>query len=129
GLVQIAPDGRILVANRALLRMLGRDSTEAIRDTRMVDLIATREGQTALEEALRGRPQRAAAAPAAPRPQCSPDGVNRHARRAGQLGHNRALRRHDRRGVQGKRCSPDDRYVRIYPLKETDSTCVVSRLR
>jgi PAS domain S-box-containing protein len=53
GLVQIAPDGRILMANRALLRMLGRDSTEAIRDTRMVDLIATPEGQTALEQALR----------------------------------------------------------------------------
>ncbi|HZR25848.1 MAG TPA: PAS domain S-box protein [Vicinamibacterales bacterium] len=53
GLFQAAADGRILMANRSFLRMLGRESTDAIKDLRVADLVATREAQTVLDDALR----------------------------------------------------------------------------
>jgi PAS domain S-box-containing protein len=64
GLFQCTLDGRVAVANRALLRMLGQQSTEVTRDLRVADLIATREGQMLLDEAMRnGRNIRSLLAP------------------------------------------------------------------
>ena len=54
GLFQSSVDGRIVMANRALLRMLGQQSIEGLRDMRITDLVATREGQTMLDETMRG---------------------------------------------------------------------------
>lgn len=53
GLFQAAADGRIMMANRSFLRMLGRESTDAIKDLRVADLVGTREAQTVLDDALR----------------------------------------------------------------------------
>ena len=53
-LFQSAVDGRILTANRALLRMLGHQSSDALLDLRITDLVATREGQDLVNETLRG---------------------------------------------------------------------------
>lgn len=53
GLFQVATDGRIVMANRALLRMLGHQSTDGLRDVRVADLIATREGQALVDDAVR----------------------------------------------------------------------------
>ena len=54
GLFQSNVDGRIVMANRALLRMLGQSSIDGLRDTRLTDLIATREGQATLDDTMRG---------------------------------------------------------------------------
>ena len=53
GLFQSSVDGRILMANRALLRMLGHQSTDDLREARITDLVATREGRDLLDDALR----------------------------------------------------------------------------
>jgi PAS domain S-box-containing protein len=52
-LFQSAPDGRIVMANRTMLRMLGHESLDAMRDVRLADVIATREGQIFVDEAMR----------------------------------------------------------------------------
>jgi len=53
GLFQCTVDGHLGVVNRALLRMLGQQSSDALREMRVADLIATREGQTLLDDAMR----------------------------------------------------------------------------
>jgi PAS domain S-box-containing protein len=64
GLFQCGVDGRINVANRALLRMLGEPSTETMRDMRVTDLVATRAGQTLIDNAMsHGRNLRSLLAP------------------------------------------------------------------